>query len=78
MLNLVRSVIVTIKTVSSTQQLVKANFSEVQLKENLQALYALNKAKPTTAKGIFIKKVSISTTMGAGVAVDQSFTIIKR
>ena len=51
----------------------KANFSEVQLKENLQALLAaLNKAKPTTAKGIFIKKVSISTTMGAGVAVDQA------
>ena len=44
-----------------------------QLKENLQALLAaLNKAKPTTAKGIFIKKVSISTTMGAGVAVDQA------
>ena len=51
----------------------KANFSEVQLKENLQALLAaLNKAKPTTAKGIFIKKVSISTTMGAGVALDQN------
>ena len=51
----------------------KANFSEVQLKEHLQALLAaLNKAKPTTAKGIFIKKVSISTTMGAGVAVDQA------
>ena len=51
----------------------KANFSEVQLKENLQALLAaLNKAKPTTAKGIFIKKVRISTTMGAGVAVDQA------
>ena len=51
----------------------KANFSEEQLKENLQALLAaLTKAKPTTAKGVFIKKVSISTTMGAGVAVDQA------
>ena len=51
----------------------KANFSEVQLKENLQALLAaLTKAKPATSKGIFIKKVSLSTTMGAGVAVDQA------
>ena len=51
----------------------KANFSEAQLKENLQALLAaLTKAKPATSKGIFIKKVSISTTMGAGVAIDQA------
>ena len=51
----------------------KADFAPEQLKENLQALLAaLVKAKPTTAKGIFIKKVSISTTMGAGVAVDQA------
>ena len=48
-------------------------FSAEQLKENLQALLAaLTKAKPATAKGIFIKKVSLSTTMGAGVAIDQS------
>ncbi|PJG84357.1 50S ribosomal protein L1 [Conservatibacter flavescens] len=51
----------------------KADFSPEQLKENLQALLAaLVKAKPTTAKGVYIKKVSISTTMGAGVAVDQA------
>ena len=51
----------------------KANFSEAQLKENLQALLAaLTKAKPATSKGIFIKKVSLSTTMGAGVAIDQA------
>jgi large subunit ribosomal protein L1 len=35
-------------------------------------LVALKKAKPSQAKGVFIKKVSLSTTMGAGVAVDQS------
>lgn len=44
-----------------------------QLKENLEALLvALKKAKPSSAKGVFVKKVSISTTMGAGVAVDQN------
>lgn len=49
----------------------KANFTEEQLKENLQALMAaINKAKPSTAKGIFIKKVSLSTTQGAGVEID--------
>ncbi|EGQ7796204.1 50S ribosomal protein L1 [Vibrio parahaemolyticus] len=51
----------------------KANFSTEQIKENLEALLvALKKAKPSSAKGTFLKKVSISTTMGAGVAVDQA------
>ena len=51
----------------------KVDFDAAQLKENLEALLvALKKAKPSSAKGTFIKKVSISTTMGAGVAVDQS------
>ncbi|MFB2711994.1 50S ribosomal protein L1 [Aeromonas veronii] len=51
----------------------KVSFNEVQLKENLEALLvALKKGKPSSAKGQFIKKVSISTTMGAGVAVDQA------
>ena len=51
----------------------KVSINEVQLKENLEALLvALKKAKPSSAKGVFIKKVSISTTMGAGVAVDQA------
>ena len=51
----------------------KANFSAEQIKENLEALLvALKKAKPSSAKGTFLKKVSISTTMGAGVAVDQA------
>lgn len=51
----------------------KANFSAEQIKENLEALLvALKKAKPSSAKGTYLQKVSISTTMGAGVAVDQA------
>ena len=51
----------------------KVDFTTEQLQQNLEALLsALKKAKPSTSKGQFIKKVSISTTMGAGVAVDQS------
>ncbi|BCV34864.1 MULTISPECIES: 50S ribosomal protein L1 [Shewanella] len=51
----------------------KVDFETVQLKENLEALLsALRKAKPAAAKGQYVKKVSISTTMGAGVAVDQN------
>ncbi|BBU79004.1 50S ribosomal protein L1 [Escherichia coli] len=51
----------------------KVDFDADKLKENLEALLvALKKAKPTQAKGVYIKKVSISTTMGAGVAVDQA------
>ncbi|PMH46209.1 50S ribosomal protein L1 [Vibrio sp. 10N.286.49.B3] len=50
----------------------KASFEANQLQENLEALLvALKKAKPSSAKGVFLKKVSISTTMGAGVAVEQ-------
>jgi len=48
-------------------------FEVSQLKENIDSLIAdLIKAKPTAAKGIYLKKVSISTTMGPGLAVDQS------
>lgn len=51
----------------------KVTFEANQIQENLEALIvALKKAKPSSAKGVFIKKVSISTTMGAGVALDQS------
>ncbi|MEG0068116.1 MAG: 50S ribosomal protein L1, partial [Pseudomonas sp.] len=50
----------------------KVDFDSNQLKENLEALLvALKKAKPATAKGVFIKKISLSTTMGAGVAIEQ-------
>ena len=51
----------------------KATFSAEQIKENLEALIiALKKVKPSGAKGQFIKKVSLSTTMGAGVKIDQA------
>ncbi|GAA0371882.1 50S ribosomal protein L1 [Bowmanella denitrificans] len=51
----------------------KIGFEANQIKENLESLLdALKKAKPSTAKGTFVKKVSLSTTMGAGVAIDQA------
>ena len=51
----------------------KANFEVKALHENLQALMAgLIKAKPSTAKGIYIKKVTLSSTMGPGVPVDTA------
>ncbi|MEJ6079968.1 50S ribosomal protein L1 [Vibrio sp. 1-Bac 57] len=51
----------------------KATFTAEQIKENLEALIiALKKGKPSGAKGQFIKKVSLSTTMGAGLKVDQA------
>lgn len=51
----------------------RASFEVDALKENLQALLeALNKAKPASAKGVYMKKVAVSSTMGIGVRVDQS------
>jgi len=51
----------------------KADFDDAKLQENLEALLeALKKAKPANAKGQFIKKISVSTTMGAGVKVNQA------
>jgi len=51
----------------------KANFEPTALKENLMALLAdLQKAKPSTAKGVYVQNVTVSSTMGPGVAVDRS------
>ena len=51
----------------------KTNFDANKLKENLDALLVdLNKAKPSAAKGTYIKKVTVSSTMGPGIAVDKS------
>lgn len=51
----------------------RKSFSDADLKTNLVALIdALNKAKPVSSKGTYIRKVSLSSTMGAGVRVDQA------
>jgi len=51
----------------------KATFQPQQLKENLSALIAdLQKAKPASAKGQYLKRVTLSSTMGPGVIVDSS------
>jgi len=48
-------------------------FEANALKENLETLLvALNKAKPSTSKGVYMKKITVSTTMGAGITVDLS------
>lgn len=56
----------------------KASFEVAQLRENLEFLLAdLKKAKPSSLKGVYLKKISISTTMGAGFAVDQASLALK-
>ncbi len=51
----------------------KVDFEVNALRENLQALMAdLQKAKPSSAKGVYFKKVTVSTTMGPGVPVDHA------
>ncbi len=51
----------------------KASFDVPSLRANLEALVAdLNKAKPSTSKGVYIKKISVSTTQGPGVSVDKA------
>jgi large subunit ribosomal protein L1 len=51
----------------------KVDFEPAALKQNLEVLLAaLKKAKPTSAKGVYMKKVTVSTTMGPGLALDQA------
>ncbi|WP_300541762.1 50S ribosomal protein L1 [Maricaulis sp.] len=51
----------------------KASFTEQQLAENVRALIgAIVKAKPTGAKGTYIKRIALSSTMGPGVKIDMS------
>jgi large subunit ribosomal protein L1 len=49
----------------------KVDFNVDALRENLEALLAdLQKSKPSSAKGVYMKKITVSTTMGPGVPVD--------
>lgn len=51
----------------------KISFDAVAIKENLEALVNdLKKAKPATSKGIYLKKICLSTTMGPGLVIDQA------
>ena len=51
----------------------KLSFPAAALIENLRALLSdLHKAKPASSKGVYLKKISLSTTMGPGVSIDQS------
>jgi large subunit ribosomal protein L1 len=51
----------------------KVDFEPSKLKENLESLVtALLKAKPSTAKGVYLKKITVSSTMGPGLALDQT------
>ncbi|MDF1826659.1 MAG: 50S ribosomal protein L1 [Legionellaceae bacterium] len=55
----------------------KIEFSEADLAENISALLSdLKKAKPTAAKGVYIRKLTISTTMGPGIALDLSSVFV--
>ena len=51
----------------------KVNFEEAALKENLEALLVdLKKLKPGTSKGVYLKKITVSSTMGPGLSIDQA------
>lgn len=51
----------------------KVNFDVESIQQNLEALLAdLRKAKPSAAKGVYMKKVTLSSTMGPGIWIDQS------
>jgi large subunit ribosomal protein L1 len=50
----------------------KVSFTPTALRENLEALLVdLKKAKPSTSKGVYVKKVTVSSTMGPGLSIDQ-------
>jgi large subunit ribosomal protein L1 len=51
----------------------RASFDVEKLKSNLSALLdALNKSKPASSKGVYLRKIAVSSTMGGGVRVDQT------
>jgi len=51
----------------------KLGFDPLQIKENIEALISdLRKAKPASAKGVFLKKITLSSTMGPGLIIDEA------
>jgi large subunit ribosomal protein L1 len=55
----------------------KISFDTVAIKENLEALISdLKKSKPSTSKGIYLKSIALSTTMGPGLVIDQSSLVV--
>jgi len=57
-------------------QIGKVNFEVAALKENLTALLTdLNRSRPASAKGVYMQQVSISSTMGPGLLIDQASVI---
>ena len=51
----------------------QVGFDPDAIKQNIEALLAdLKKVKPASAKGVYVKKVTLSTTMGAGISIDQA------
>ena len=51
----------------------QVGFSATQIKENLETLVAdLKKSRPASAKGVYLRKITLSTTMGPGLAIDQA------
>ena len=55
----------------------RVSFEVGALRENIEALVSdLNKAKPSASKGVYLKKITVSSTMGPGVAVDKSTLMV--
>jgi large subunit ribosomal protein L1 len=51
----------------------KLNFDPIQLQQNLETLLSdIKKARPSSSKGIYLKKITLSSTMGPGIAIEQS------
>jgi large subunit ribosomal protein L1 len=51
----------------------RASFEPAALRENILALVdALNKAKPSATKGVYLRKVAVSSTMGVGIRIEQA------
>lgn len=56
----------------------KTSFEPTALRENLESLLnALQKAKPSSAKGVYLKKITVSSTMGPGLSLDQASLDVK-